>query len=153
MKIFKKILKFFGYFLGGIAAFVVVVIVALAILLRTEFFTGFVLGKVLPSVEESLGADIEVKTLQVSLFPTWVNIEGAHFTPAKGNFKRKFVSVNRIYLDVDTTALFTGRAVVEKLEIDGLVNYLFFKDGELANLPKGKPKPKKKKEPKPLVLK
>ena len=155
MNIALKLFKYLGFFLGGVAGFVLLLLVAGNFLLQTEFFTGFVLDRVLPGVGQSLGADLQVKSLRVSLVPTSVLIEGAHFTPAQGDFKRKFVSLDRLYLDVATTKLLSGRLVVEKLELQGVSSYLLFKDG-LANLPSsGKPpKPKEPKEPSgPLELK
>lgn len=97
---------------------------------------------------------MRVETLRISLFPTSILIEGALFTPAEGEFKREFATLDRLWLDVNTLALFTGRVVVEDLVIDGAQNYLLIDNG-LANLPiklSGKKK-KKKKRDKPFVLK
>ena len=156
MKVVFKILKYLGYAIGGVVGLVVILLVAVNFLLQIDAFTGFVLGKILPGVSESLGADIQVKKLRLSLVPTSIYIEGAHFTPAKGTYKRKFVSLDRLYLDVSTLQLASGRLVVEKLEIKGLQSYLLFQNG-LANLPSSgkvpEPKEEKKEDSGPLELK
>lgn len=135
MKIAKLIAKIVGYTLGGIVGLVVILLLAVNFLLQSSAFTGFVLDKVLPGVEESLGADIEVGKLEVSLFPVGVLIEDVYFTPAKGDFKRKFAELKKLEITTSFMPLLKGEVVVDRVLIEGVSNYLYFDENGLANLP------------------
>ncbi|MCC6156576.1 MAG: translocation/assembly module TamB domain-containing protein [Deltaproteobacteria bacterium] len=146
MKIAKIIAKILLYAIGGIVGFVVVLLLSINFLLQSTTFTGFVLGKVLPGVEESLGADIHVEKLSLSLFPVTVRIEGVHFTPAKGEFRRKFAELGKLEIDTSFWPLLKGQVVVDRVLIDGVSNYLYFDENGLANLPIP-PSPEEPEEP------
>lgn len=154
MKILSKIFKLFLIFLGGVLCLLILLIFAINLLFQSSSFTGYLTSKILPPIGDKIGAKIGVETLRISLFPTSILIEGALFTPAEGTFKREFATLDRLWVDVDTLALLTGRVVVEDLVVDGARNYLLIDNG-LANLPiklSGKKKEKKKRD-KPFVLK
>ncbi|MBZ0271059.1 translocation/assembly module TamB domain-containing protein [bacterium] len=135
MSIVKAIAKWVLIAIGGLVGFVVVVLLALNFLLQSSTFTSFVLGLALPPIEESLGADIGVESLELSLFPVTLDLKGAYITPAKGEFKRRFAEVDSLELETAFWPLLRGQVVVEHVTLHGASNYLFINEKGLANLP------------------
>ena len=103
MKIIKIAAKILGYLLGGVIGLVVVLLVAVNFLLQSSAFTGFVMGKVLPLVGQSLGARIEARGLTLSILPFHLRLHGVIFTPAEGDFRMNFAELDTLEVDVATS--------------------------------------------------
>jgi TamB, inner membrane protein subunit of TAM complex/AsmA family len=135
LKVVRIAAKILAWTIGGVLGFVVVLLISLNFLLNSASFTGFVLDKVLPGVEESLGAKIGVEKLTLSFVPFRLRLGGVVFTNATGDFKRDFATLDKLELDVNFGALLGGEVVVERLLIDGVTNYLYLDPDGLANFP------------------
>lgn len=146
-KIAKIALKVVGYLVGGVVTLVLGLLIAVYFLLQSESFTGFVLGRVLPSVGTAICADIEVESLSLRLLPLRLEINGAKYTDPEGKFPYPFAAFDKLLLTVKTAPLLSGTVVVSKLSLEGVESYTRL-DGGLANLPlcPSKPKPEEPKE-------
>ncbi len=135
LKIVGIIAKILAWIIGGILAFVVILLISLNFLLNSSSFTGFVLGKVMPGVEQAVGAKISVEKLTLSFVPFRLRLGGVVFTNATGDFKRDFATLDKLEVDVDFGALLGGQVVVERILVDGVTTYLYLDQNGLANFP------------------
>jgi autotransporter translocation and assembly factor TamB len=145
--IIRKLVKLIAYLVSGVLGLVLVILVAINFLLQSESFTGFVLDQVLPSVNESLCAKIEVKSLELRLVPFRLELKGARFTDPEEKFPYPFAKLDRLFLTVKTGPLLRGNVVVSELTLEGVESYTRLDDG-LANLPlcPSEPKPEEPEE-------
>jgi hypothetical protein len=129
-----KIVKAICYLLGGFVALVLTVLVAVYLLLQTEFFTRFVLDQALPPVEKLICAKIQVESLRLRLLPFRLEIRGAKYTDPQEKYPYPFAKLDRLLVTAHTLPLFSGQVVVREVLVEGAENYLYIRDG-LENLP------------------
>ncbi|MDP8255244.1 MAG: translocation/assembly module TamB domain-containing protein [Candidatus Alcyoniella australis] len=131
---------------AALLALAMVLLLTVNVLLRSEGFNSYLLGKVLPPLNQKINARIEVGGLYVSLLPIHVIVQDAVFTAIDDDSPRPFASVELVDAKLDLHYLMLGQIHISEVLIKGADCYLLIDEQGLENLPKfpsfGPPEPR-----------
>lgn len=146
--------------LGGIAAFVVLLLVVAAVLLNTHAVQNKLLGIAKEKLEEKLQTRVKIDDVSINVLNQDINLKGLEVEDLQ---HRKMLMLDKLSLDVEVLKLLMNKLVISKAEIEGVrarlfkpedgpANYQFIIDAFKSDKPKKAPKKDENKKKEPFTL-